>query len=283
MKPYSIFFLIFLSSFFFFFCFGNLNNDQICSERIDENGERIEECYDKIFKPTNEFQEIKEGQQLPKGLHIRMNFETGKKEAKLNEPENKVVNRELTIVDSNEQNDIEDNETLKAKFKEMKRNKKEKDTCFEDPIESNGGCSKRNDEEKAKQLTEDHNSVIQHIDVVKDDEEKFGNKNDHLKPLTKERIEELNEIWEVLLEAADEEPKRLREGIKVLLNNSKTTEEIEKALDDIEPLVHFYDYGRDLVALGGVPPIISLLNSPLLDLRFKVSFFSFFFFQLSTC
>lgn len=35
------------------------------------------------FKPTHEWQEILPGQGIPRGLHVRMNLETGKKEAKL--------------------------------------------------------------------------------------------------------------------------------------------------------------------------------------------------------
>jgi len=35
------------------------------------------------FQATDEWQEIKDGQKVPGGLHYRMNLETGKKEAKL--------------------------------------------------------------------------------------------------------------------------------------------------------------------------------------------------------
>ncbi|XP_045189299.2 nucleotide exchange factor SIL1-like [Mercenaria mercenaria] len=35
------------------------------------------------FHPTNEWQTVKAGQKIPAGLHVRMNFETGLKEAKL--------------------------------------------------------------------------------------------------------------------------------------------------------------------------------------------------------
>lgn len=35
------------------------------------------------FHPTREWQSIKKGQKIPAGLHVRMNFETGEKEAKL--------------------------------------------------------------------------------------------------------------------------------------------------------------------------------------------------------
>ena len=39
-----------------------------------------------VFVATNEWQEIKEGQSVPAGLHYRMNLETGKKEAKIIDP-----------------------------------------------------------------------------------------------------------------------------------------------------------------------------------------------------
>ena len=38
---------------------------------------------------THEWQEIKEGQKVPSGLHYRMNLQTGKKEAKILEDDNK--------------------------------------------------------------------------------------------------------------------------------------------------------------------------------------------------
>ncbi len=36
-----------------------------------------------VFQATNDWQEIREGQKVPSGLHYRMNLETGKKEARL--------------------------------------------------------------------------------------------------------------------------------------------------------------------------------------------------------
>ena len=44
------------------------------------------DCYPRIFQPTEEFQLIKEGQDLPPGLHVRLNIYTGEKEARLNIP-----------------------------------------------------------------------------------------------------------------------------------------------------------------------------------------------------
>ncbi|MCJ1408975.1 hypothetical protein MMC19_003052 [Ptychographa xylographoides] len=44
----------------------------------------VSECYPKLFQPTNKFQVVHDDQDLPPGLHVRINLTTGKKEAKLN-------------------------------------------------------------------------------------------------------------------------------------------------------------------------------------------------------
>ena len=50
-----------------------------------------------IFEATSEFQEIQEDQQVPAGLHYRINLETGKKEAKLIDP-NEVRRRDARLL-----------------------------------------------------------------------------------------------------------------------------------------------------------------------------------------
>ncbi|KAJ3325165.1 hypothetical protein HDV06_004922 [Boothiomyces sp. JEL0866] len=52
----------------------SVKGDQICNERM---------CVPLIFNPTEEFQPIYPGQRIPKGLHIRIDYATGIKEAKL--------------------------------------------------------------------------------------------------------------------------------------------------------------------------------------------------------
>ncbi|CAK7270127.1 nucleotide exchange factor sil1 [Sporothrix epigloea] len=44
------------------------------------------DCYPKVFEPTTEFQQVHEDQDLPPGLHVRLNIYTGSREAKLNDP-----------------------------------------------------------------------------------------------------------------------------------------------------------------------------------------------------
>ncbi|KAG9298193.1 hypothetical protein G9A89_002681 [Geosiphon pyriformis] len=52
-----------------------ISNGKICKS----NGK----CYPRIFEATYEFQEILEGQEVPGGLHIRVNINTGQRHAKL--------------------------------------------------------------------------------------------------------------------------------------------------------------------------------------------------------
>lgn len=44
------------------------------------------ECYPKIFSATEEFQVVHDDQDLPSGLHVKLDMGTGKKEARLNTP-----------------------------------------------------------------------------------------------------------------------------------------------------------------------------------------------------
>ncbi|CAF1098294.1 unnamed protein product [Brachionus calyciflorus] len=66
-----------------------LSNDIILvkdSNKVDQVNEKFE-INDEEFIPTNEWQIVKPGQVIPKGLHVRLNIQTGEREAKLLEPE----------------------------------------------------------------------------------------------------------------------------------------------------------------------------------------------------
>ncbi|KAH6660095.1 hypothetical protein BKA67DRAFT_530211 [Truncatella angustata] len=64
------------------------------------------DCYPKVFSPTEEFQIVRDDQDLPPGLHVRMDIYSGKKEAKLYTPdaddpalEGLPVERSVVVVD----------------------------------------------------------------------------------------------------------------------------------------------------------------------------------------
>lgn len=45
------------------------------------------QCYPRVFQATDEFQIVHDDQELPNGLHVRLNIWTGQKEAKINVPD----------------------------------------------------------------------------------------------------------------------------------------------------------------------------------------------------
>ena len=51
--------------------------------KVTTNAEQIDEEDLEVFQPTSEWQAIRPGQGIPAGLHVRMNLQTGEKEAKL--------------------------------------------------------------------------------------------------------------------------------------------------------------------------------------------------------
>lgn len=51
--------------------------------KVTTNAEQIDEEDLEVFQPTSDWQAIRLGQGIPAGLHVRMNLQTGEKEAKL--------------------------------------------------------------------------------------------------------------------------------------------------------------------------------------------------------
>ncbi|MCJ1280943.1 hypothetical protein MMC26_000261 [Xylographa opegraphella] len=62
---------------------ANVPSPQASVDLICHTG-HVSECYPKTFQPSTSFQPIHDDQDLPAGLHVRLDLTTGRKEAKLN-------------------------------------------------------------------------------------------------------------------------------------------------------------------------------------------------------
>lgn len=82
-NPLTYIFWIF---FFLLFARGTVPSPKASTDLICHTN-HASECYPRTFQPTNKFQTVRDDQNLPPGLHIRMNLATGVKEAKLNDPD----------------------------------------------------------------------------------------------------------------------------------------------------------------------------------------------------
>ncbi|KAK9480645.1 hypothetical protein V1514DRAFT_340700 [Lipomyces japonicus] len=56
------------------------------------------ECYSKVFQPSGEWENVRLGQEITAGLHVRMNLETGEREAKLLSPDDAIENAGVQVV-----------------------------------------------------------------------------------------------------------------------------------------------------------------------------------------
>src|SRR5436305_9531395 len=73
------------------------------------------ECYPRIFRARTEFHVVHEDQHLPPGLHVRLNVETGLKEAKLYDPsEDEKDSENATVMVLPEGVSVTDNTTYQA-------------------------------------------------------------------------------------------------------------------------------------------------------------------------
>jgi len=181
-----------------------------------EEGSREEEKGGKKeFIATEEFQEVEEGQAIPPGLHVRLNMQSGKREARLIDPLNPSPSSTFQLAV---------------------------------PAESLEGS----EGERAKEEGEGEG---------KEAKEAKEAKEGSYPRMTKERMKELEEIMEVLMEAANEEPKQLAKGIETVKDPSSSREKVMEALSEMEDIVHLLDYGKDFVELGGFPPLMDLLQS----------------------
>ena len=57
---------VWIATVFVVFIAGVFANDEVCHDG---------ECYPRIFIPGEEFKAVREGQEIPAGLHIRINMQ----------------------------------------------------------------------------------------------------------------------------------------------------------------------------------------------------------------
>lgn len=98
-------------------------NQVICSS------ENPIDCYPKVFVPTTEWQVIREGQDIPGGLHVRLNIDTLQREAKLMDPNEEkqeqsnsglVISPEQENIDNQKEIDAKAQQEIKSKIQEFK-------------------------------------------------------------------------------------------------------------------------------------------------------------------
>ncbi|XP_032635585.1 nucleotide exchange factor SIL1 isoform X3 [Chelonoidis abingdonii] len=176
-----------------------------------------------VFYPTYQWQTVRPGQAVPAGLHVRLNLQTGEREARL--PDNK-----------NEKSD-------------MKYQKKRK-RLDEMHIDSNSFTAQELKEALAKMKEKEKTeSTMEEKANLEDVRQRFR----PIEELKKE-FEELNMKIETDLEV-------MVKLINKFNSSTSTLDEKVAALYDLEYYVHQVDNAKDFLSLGGLQLVINGLNS----------------------
>ena len=214
----------------------------LCLEFVDSNT-NVED----VFIPTSEWQTVKENQAIPKGLHIRLNMQTGAKEAKLldEDPDGekmRAINKDLFKEKLPMASRKLDPEEIKSALKNLKD--KSSNTKF-----------------KVEELSLDESELISNEINANDDEVKSKFRS----------YEELKKDFEGMNLTIKTDGEIMTELLS-RYNRSEGCEKSEKLdiLKDFEYYVHQYDNGLLFCDIGAFELLVGELNSTKSDAEIKI-------------
>lgn len=185
-----------------------------------------------IFIPTNQWQQILPGQAVPAGLHVKINLETGEKEAKLIEEENE------------EEDKMGDRRRLHHYGYSDRR----------------GIINKQTRAFKAEELSATADDSDNDIKLLTHD---TGNSNDETS-MQDEASTQQNDVgndkMSYKLGLVTDDVRQMMKLVDILHDNSSSSEELIFALTELEYLVHQIDNARDLDVIGGLKLVVFLLE-----------------------
>ncbi|XP_065265312.1 nucleotide exchange factor SIL1 isoform X2 [Emys orbicularis] len=176
-----------------------------------------------VFYPTYQWQIVRPGQAVPAGLHVRLNLQTGEREARLL-----------------------DNKNEKSDMKDQKKRKR----LDEMHISSNSFTSQELKEALAKMKEKEKTeSTMEQKANLEDVRQRF-------RP-----IEELKKEFEKLNMKIETDFEVMVKLINKFNSSTSTLDEKVAALYDLEYYVHQVDNAKDFLSLGGLQLVINGLNS----------------------
>jgi hypothetical protein len=201
-------------------------------------GDDAPACYPRVFQPTDTFAPVRPGQRLPQGLHVRVDMTTGAKHARL-------------LQDDEDDNDDDNNNKAKAGHgAALQVVIPEGGTPATVPVWRQRRDARRQQEQEQPEDTRDAEAAVP------------------VAPLTAERKAELDALWEQLMAMARQETELLQAALRTLRDPLATEADLTHALDRMADTVRHIDYGRDLLPLDGLAPVVQLCTThPSADIR----------------
>ena len=249
----------------------------------EESDDNVEERRD-VFVASKQWQVVREGQAIPPGLHVRMNLQTGLKEAKLLDDEDGNDGVDLASEDTSaseggdsEKDDVDgnssDSSSTSQESEGMKFRGDHRRTHYFGKSDRRGIVNKKTKVFSRKQLLqslhgeENSDDSAEHLLLTVQD-----SRDDNSVGV---RAVSHKELGDRLPASVDEEsgrrrselPYTLHEEVGMMLEHSQTLakknatiEELLHALEELEYHVHNLDNAKDLNAIGGLVLVIRQLN-----------------------
>lgn len=254
-----------------------------------------------IFKPTHEWKVVEEGQSIPPGLHVRMNLQTGLKEAKLlEEDEDKSTAAKEQPLNEDTSNDIIDqrdnsDENFGLQKLDAEQDNGSSGSLRTDEHDSDDNSipnfkadkrrthyygssdrrgvinkrtkvfSKRELAEMLKNLKEDSIDSTKIPEITSSNENEGKESSSEGPKVRLHNFEALKSMADTLTFHRDTEI--MLEHIQTLTNENSTIPEVLHALEELEYYVHQIDNAKDLNVIGGLVPIVRLLNHTNAEVR----------------
>ncbi|KAJ6634019.1 Nucleotide exchange factor Sil1 [Pseudolycoriella hygida] len=183
----------------------------------------------KVFNPTREWKEIPEGHSIPAGLHVRINLQTGKKEAKLLDPSESSNEKYSAIVQSSvsEENEQEGpSESIHSRLKDALKNIPDEGIVYS--------------EDELKDITK----KLKTYEAFKQEFDDMNIKTDF------EMLSDLLDKYETI-------------------KHNRDVDAFNILFEDLEYLLHQIDNANDFVTAGGLDKVIlpNLRNQSIPELR----------------
>ncbi|XP_078724150.1 nucleotide exchange factor SIL1 isoform X1 [Lampetra fluviatilis] len=208
-------------------------NDATVTTEMEQQEEE-EEYNPEVFHPTSEWQSLKPGQAVPAGLHIRLNLQTGEREAKL-----------LDEADGRNHGEKDD------------RKQRDKKGSLDVEAGSYTAAELKQALKKFKYSDPDAAAAKAHADEVK---KNFRS------------MDEIKKDFNEMHVKAESDSQIMRKLLATFLQPDVPVTERSAALFDLEYYVHQVDNARDLVTLGGLQKLVNALNSSEPEIRKNAAF-----------
>ena len=263
------------------------DDGEFSEDEDDELSIEIEEDDDNVinvFRATHEWQTVEEGQAIPPGLHVRMNIQTGTREAKL-------MSEAVTSADKSEemQDGNREEESTPSSAEHLREG------VFEDGGGGGGGGATvpdpgfmfKGDQRRAhyyghsdrrgiinkRRRVFSQQEVMDSLDKIDESDAELANLPgiSYSQPVPEDPSHRTTNSRMTVVDHEDRETAKIDKPLhrdlvemmqhtKTLTRGSATVPELLQALEELEYHVHHIDNARELNSIGGLVVIVRLLN-----------------------